>query len=165
MLGNYRILDDDPQEQSAINDITRTKGLVDAEIERSHFPKEWTIKSAEEYLETRAAEAAVRVGAADVNANASAGAQGGDAGEQSSTSEPRTRRVEYPWPTRRTRDGAVIVGIRRRGDGHQVCFEVTESDGRVVRKLKPGSEVGFSSVAQYGKMRGWNSRQSVAVDV
>ena len=152
-LGNYRILDDDPQEQSAVNGITRTKGLIDAKIEKSHFPKEWTIKSAEEYLGTRAA--AVRVG--DANASAGAGAQSGDSEGKSSTSEPRARRVDCPWPTGWARDEAAIVDMQRRDNDQQVCLEVTEPDDRVVCKLKPGSEVGFSSVTPSGGEKGWEN--------
>ncbi|KAM7185723.1 hypothetical protein V8F33_012233 [Rhypophila sp. PSN 637] len=55
----------------------------------------------------------------------------------------------------KTQHGELIISIRRRGIGHQVCVEVEEPDSRMVRTLKSGSEVGLRDTAKYKSMGGY----------
>ncbi|KAM7182556.1 hypothetical protein V8F33_014224, partial [Rhypophila sp. PSN 637] len=57
--------------------------------------------------------------------------------------------------TMKTQHGELIISIRRRGIGHQVYVEVEEPDGRIVRTLKSGSEVGLRDTAKYKSMGGY----------
>ena len=58
----------------------------------------------------------------------------------------------------RTEDGDLIVGLRQRGKiGHQVCLEVKNANGRLVRKLLAGGEVGLLDVARYKNLAGYKN--------
>ncbi|UNI15344.1 hypothetical protein JDV02_001884 [Purpureocillium takamizusanense] len=132
VLEGYRILHDDPENQTARARISSEKKLIDALINTHHFPAEWTVTSADEYLKQR---------------------QAGVASTAAATAEiPKQEavHVEYPWPTARAADGGLIVGVRRHGPWcTQVCIERVEQGGQVIRRLEPASEVGLLEGEKY----------------
>ena len=85
VLEGYRILHDHPEDQAVKRRISIEKELIDALIRKHHFPAEWTVTSADDYLKERHSEAAV----ADAVAAELPKLEG--------------VHVEYPWPTARGR--------------------------------------------------------------
>ena len=132
VLEGYRILHDHPEDQAVKRRISIEKELIDALIRKHHFPAEWTVTSADDYLKERHSEAAV----ADAVAAELPKLEG--------------VHVEYPWPTARAADGGLIIGVRRHGQwGTQVCIERVEEGGQIIRRLEAASEVGLLEVEKY----------------
>ncbi|KAK3934725.1 hypothetical protein QBC46DRAFT_425994 [Diplogelasinospora grovesii] len=46
----YDILDKDPTNEKATQELTQLKAVIDGKIQKDYFPKEWTIKTAEDYI-------------------------------------------------------------------------------------------------------------------
>jgi hypothetical protein len=129
VLENYDALSKDSTDSTARNNVSVAKNLIDNCIKRNHFPTEWTVLSAEEYLKAKADE-----GKSDPDVN--------------------SKRMTYPWPTAEAADGSLIVGIRAQGRwGTQVCVERVE-EGRIVRRLESASEVGLLEVEKYKRTAG-----------
>ncbi|KJZ68401.1 hypothetical protein HIM_12207 [Hirsutella minnesotensis 3608] len=132
VLEQYYILHDDPENQTARARISSEKRLIDALISKHHFPAEWTVTSADEYLKQRQAGVATT------------------AAVPAETSKVEAVHIDYPWPTARAADGGLIVGVRRHGPwGTQVCIERAEEGGQVIRRLESASEVGLLEVEKY----------------
>ncbi|KAM7209418.1 hypothetical protein V8F06_014875, partial [Rhypophila decipiens] len=176
----YEDINKNPESSEADKSLEEIKTALDALVEKSHYPKSWSLpdnfrdiaqqvkEAAEAEAEAARKRAEAEVEAAKQKAEAEAAKQKAEVeaeknkavGEASSAKgQPaaikKGVRVEYPWETMETQHGELIIGIRRRGIGHQVCVEVEEPDGRMVRTLKSGSEVGLRDTAKYKSMGGY----------
>ncbi|KAE9566320.1 hypothetical protein CGMCC3_g17522 [Colletotrichum fructicola] len=142
---NQRILEGDRSNQSARDAIAKTKTLIDIKIEKNHFPGEWTVMTADEYLQEfdeylKVVDKTSALAAAPAEAEKSAGVQAV---------------IDYPWTTTKAADGSLIIGTRKQGRfGTRVCVETRENDGRIIRRLQSASETGLSEVEKYRKMTG-----------
>ncbi|KAM7186248.1 hypothetical protein V8F33_011946 [Rhypophila sp. PSN 637] len=151
--------------------LEEIKRALDALAEKSYYPKLWSLpdnfreiaRQAKETAEAEA-EAARKTAEAEVKAakqRAKAEKNKAVAKASSAKGQPaaieKGVRVEYPWETMKTQHGELIIGIRRRGIGHQVCVEVEQPDGRIVRTLKSGSEAGLRDTAKYKSIGGHKS--------
>ncbi|KAE9566113.1 hypothetical protein CGMCC3_g17713 [Colletotrichum fructicola] len=135
---NQKILDGDRSNKSAREVIAKEKALIDMEIKQNHFPGDWAVVTADEYLQGRDKESAFAAGPAE--AEKSAGVQAV---------------IDYPWTTAKAADGSLIIGTRKQGRfGFRVCVETREEDGGVIRRLQSASETGLSEVEKYRKMTG-----------
>ncbi|KAK1656625.1 hypothetical protein BDP55DRAFT_740091 [Colletotrichum godetiae] len=66
--------------------------------------------------------------------------------------------IQYLWPTAQAADGSLIIGVRKQGQfGHQVCVEMREEDGRVIRRLQSASEAGLLEVERYRQIDGYKN--------
>ncbi|KAF4486600.1 hypothetical protein CGGC5_v005953 [Colletotrichum fructicola Nara gc5] len=140
-----KILEGDRSNQSARDAIAETKTLIDMKIEKNHFPGEWTVITADAYLQEldeylQGRDKASAFAAAPAEAEKSAGVQAV---------------IDYPWTTTKAADGSLIIGTRNQGRfGTRVCVETRENDGRIIRRLQSASETGLSEVEKYRKMTG-----------
>ncbi|GKT83955.1 DnaJ domain-containing protein [Colletotrichum tofieldiae] len=137
VLEYYNILVNDRTNQPARNAIAKEKELIDSLIKRNHFPQDWTVETADEYLRIKD------------KATATAEALKRAADEAT---------IKYPWTTAEAADGSLIIGVRKQGRfGTQVCIETQEKDGRIIRRLESASEVGLLEVQKYWEMDGFNN--------
>ncbi|KAJ0335480.1 hypothetical protein KNSL1_013586 [Colletotrichum chrysophilum] len=142
---NQRILEGDRSNQSARDAIAKTKTLIDTKIDQNHFPGNWTVMTADAYLQEfdeylKVVDKTSALAAAPVEAGKPAEVQAV---------------IDYPWTTAEAADGSLIIGTRQQGRfGTRVCVETREEDGRVIRRLQSASETGLSEVEKYRKMTG-----------
>jgi len=169
---HFEDLAKDPDNSEPKEALQGIKTVLDKLVKTRHYPESWSIP--ENFLEiaktaakTRAqaeTDARAEVEAARKRAEAEAArkrpeaenlGKGSNAESADVVNTGKAVRIKYPWQTMKTQHGELIIGLRRRGIiGHQVCVEAEESDGRIIRKLASGSEVGLLDVAKYKNMDG-----------
>ncbi|KZL64977.1 DnaJ domain-containing protein [Colletotrichum tofieldiae] len=137
VLENYNVLAKDRTNQPARNAIAKEKKLIDSLIERNHFPQAWTVETADEYLQNTDKATAT---AEDIK----------PAADEAT--------ITYPWTTAKAADGSLIIGVRKWGGfGTQVCIEMQEKDGRIIRRLESASKVGLQKVQKYWETDGFKN--------
>lgn len=157
VLGEYRILQHSPENEKSRHRLSVEKRLIDDFIEKNHFPEEWSVLSADDYLEQKSNEDAAASPPVIQEPTEGVEQPAGGSADEAATGAPRpsAKRIQYPWPTGKAADGSLIVGVRRHGRwGTQVCIEGVETDGRVVRRLEAASAVGLLEVEKYKAIEG-----------
>ena len=157
VLDEYKFLQHNPGNEKSRHRLSVAKGLIDEFIEKNHFPAEWSVLSADDYLKQKSKEddpASPPV----VQEPAEGVEQAADkTADEAATGAPRpgAKRIQYPWPTGTAADGSLIVGVRPQGRwGTKVCIERIETDGRVIRRLEAASAVGLMEVEKYKAIEG-----------
>ncbi|KAK2051642.1 hypothetical protein LY76DRAFT_674066 [Colletotrichum caudatum] len=137
VLENYNILYKDRTNRLARNVIAKEKKLIDSFIVHNHFPRDWTVLTADKHLQVKDKE------------TAAAEAMKPAADEATMT---------YPWTTAKAADGSLIIGVRKWGGfGTQVCIETQETDGRIIRRLESASQVGLPEIRKYWETDGFKN--------
>lgn len=68
--------------------------------------------------------------------------------------QPVSHAVPYPWHTEELDDGRRLIGYRRAGGfGYRVCVE-GEEDGRLIRKIIAGADIGKDEAGKYAEKSG-----------
>ncbi|UQC75191.1 uncharacterized protein CLUP02_01844 [Colletotrichum lupini] len=97
---NYQILVNERTNKSARRAIAKTKRLIDEYIEWHHFPQNWTVETADTYLERQ-----------DKGGKEAEGAR----------LPGSLAAIRYPWTTAPAADGSLIIGVRKQGRfGNQI---------------------------------------------
>ncbi|KAK1656996.1 hypothetical protein BDP55DRAFT_596735 [Colletotrichum godetiae] len=134
---NYKILLNDRSNQEARDVIAAEKKVIDDFIERNHFPRDWRVLHAGVYLQVQD--------------------NGAEVAKAKRLAESQAV-IQYLWPTAQAADGSLIIGVRKQGQfGHQVCVEMREEDGRVIRRLQSASEAGLLEVERYRQIDGYKN--------
>jgi hypothetical protein len=127
------VVQNGPHSGTARESLEKEIVLIEDYLRKNHYPLDWRLPSADQWIEHTTRKLAEEEGRKLLTPG------GGD----------------YPWPTCTTKDGDVIIGVRKLGKGTQVCIERSK-DGRTIRRLESASKAALSDeVEEYRAIKGF----------